>query len=73
MLSDAEITEIECIFMLIDNGVIPHATTELFLEWLSNRNTERFALLDWMLNRWVKIRVNKYHLPKRITKKKIYV
>jgi len=69
MLSDAEITEIECIFLIIDSGVIPCDTAERFLEWLSHRNIERFALLNWMMRRWVKIRVNKYHLPTRIKKK----
>ena len=34
MLNDCETTEIECIFMLIDCGVIPSFTTLRFLEWL---------------------------------------
>ena len=34
MLNDCETTEIECIFMLIDRGVIPSFTTLRFLEWL---------------------------------------
>ena len=34
MLNDCQATEIECIFMLIDNGVIPNATTFRFPEWL---------------------------------------
>ena len=65
MLSDSEITEIECIFILIDNNVIPHRVTLKFLDWLKNKNIERFALLDWMLNRWVLLRKGKYDLPKR--------
>ena len=65
MLSDAEITEIECIFMLIDNGAIPHRVTLQFLEWLQNKDIRRFELLNWMLSRWVLLRKNKYHLPKR--------
>ena len=65
MLSDSEITEIECIFILIDNNVIPHNVTLKFLDWLTNKNIERFALLDWMLNRWVLLRKGKYDLPKR--------
>ena len=65
MLSNAEITEIECIFMLIDNGAIPHRVTLQFLEWLQNKDIRRFELLNWMLSRWVLLRKNKYHLPKR--------
>ena len=65
MLSDTDITEIECIFILIDNDVISHPVTLHFLEWLTNKNVERFALLDWMLNRWVLLRKSKHHLPKR--------
>lgn len=65
MLSDSEITEIECIFILIDNNVIPHNVTLKFLDWLKNKNIERFALLDWMLRRWVLLRKRKYDLPKR--------
>ena len=63
MLSNAEITEIECIFMLIDNGAIPHRVTLQFLEWLQNKDVRRFALLNWMLSRWILLRQNKYHLP----------
>jgi hypothetical protein len=65
MLSDADITEIEGVFQLIDNGVITHDTTERFLELLSQRDIERYALLNWMLNRWTILRKNKNHLPKR--------
>ena len=65
MLSNTEITEIECIFMLIDNGAIEHRVTLQFLEWLQNKDIRRFALLDWMLSRWILLRQHKYHLPKR--------
>ena len=65
MLSYADITEIECIFLLIDNGAIKNRVTLQFLEWLQNNDIRRFALLNWMLSRWVLLRKNKYHLPKR--------
>ena len=68
MLSNAEVTEIECIFMLIDHGVIPDSVTIQFLNWLRYKNVERFALLEWMLNRWILLRQNKHHLPTRIEK-----
>ena len=65
MLSYADITEIECIFLLIDNGAIESRVTLQFLEWLQNKDIRRFALLNWMLTRWVLLRKNKYHSPKR--------
>ena len=65
MLSNIEITEIEYIFILIDHGIIPYNVTLRFLGWLKYKNVERFALLYWMLKRWVLLRKNKYHLPTR--------
>ena len=65
MLSDTEITEIECIFILIDHGVISYRVTIECLQGLKNKSIERFALLNWMLTRWVLLRKHKYHLPER--------
>jgi hypothetical protein len=65
MLSDLQIDEMECIFRLIDDGYLPDNVVNEFLDWLKIKDTERFALLNWMLLRWVYIRDHKYHLPKR--------
>ena len=65
MLSYADITEIECIFLLIDNGAIKKRVTLQFLEWLQNKDIRRLELLNWMLSRWVLLRRIEYHLPKR--------
>ena len=65
MLSDLQIDEMEFIFRLIDDGYLTDNVVNEFLDWLKIRDTERFALLNWMLLRWVYIRYNKYHLPKR--------
>ena len=65
MLNDCQTTEIECIFMLIDNGVIPPIASYRFLEWLKKNDTERYAYLNWLLMRWTVKRHNKYHLPQR--------
>ena len=65
MLSDLQIDEMEFIFRLIDDGHLPQNVTIDFLDWLKIKDTERFALLNWMLLRWVYIRYDKYHLPKR--------
>ena len=74
MLNYIEIVEIECVFVLIDNNVIPYETTERYLKWLSSNNLELFCLLNWMLTRWVHIRKHKYHLPKKnIEQRNIYL
>jgi hypothetical protein len=65
MLSDLQIDEMEFIFRLIDDGHLPQSVTIDFLDWLKTKDIERFALLNWMLLRWVYIRDHKYHLPKR--------
>tara|TARA_B110000285_G_scaffold179195_1_gene201733 strand:+ start:130 stop:351 length:222 start_codon:yes stop_codon:yes gene_type:complete len=65
MLSDLQIDEMEFIFRLIDDGHLPDTVTIDFLDWLKTKDIERFALLNWMLLRWVYIRDHKYHLPKR--------
>jgi len=65
MLDDLQIDEIEFIFRLIDDGHLPDSVTIEFLNWLEKTDTERYALLNWMLLRWVYIRDHKYHLPKR--------
>ena len=65
MLSDLQIDEMEFIFRLIDEGHLPDTVTIDFLDWLKTKDIERFALLNWMLLRWVYIRDHKYHLPKR--------
>ena len=68
MLNDCEITEIECIFVLFDHGVIPSFTISRYMDWLKKKDIERFAYLNWLLTRWVKIRRDKNHLPQRILK-----
>ena len=65
MLNDCETAEMECIFVLIDRGVVPSFTTLRFLDWLKKRDIERFAYLNWLLVRWVKIRRDKNNLPQR--------
>ena len=65
VLTDCELIEAECIFLLIDNGIISHESCVKFMRFTEIQNPEMFALLEWMLRRWVLIRQNKFHLPKR--------
>ena len=66
MLSDLQIDEMEFIFRLIDDGYLPDNVAIECLNWLEKKGVERFALLNWMLMRWVYIRKHKYHLPTRL-------
>ena len=65
MLSDCEMIEAECIFLLIDNGIVSNEVSMEFMESTYNNNYEMFVLLNWMLKRWVLLRKQKFHLPKR--------
>ena len=65
MISDCELIEAECIFLLIDNGIFSNDVCIKFMESIYHTNYEMFVLLDWMLMRWVLLRKHKFHLPKR--------
>ena len=65
VLSDCQIMETNCIFLLIDNGVIPFDVVKPFMGCMFYRNFEMYVLLDWMLERWVLLREHRFHLPKK--------
>ena len=71
MLSDCEMIEAECIFSLIDNGIVSNEVCMGFMESTYHKNYEMFVLLDWMLMRWVLLRKHKFHLPTRANKQYI--
>ena len=66
VLTDCELIEAECIFLLIDNGVLSNEKCNEFMNTIYYLQPEMYALLNWMLTRWVFLRKHKYHLPKRI-------
>jgi hypothetical protein len=51
VLTDCEIIEAECIFLLIDNGIVSNDICNEFMTSVYHKNPEMFALLDWMLMR----------------------
>ena len=67
MLSECEMIQAECIFILIDNGIVSSEVCMKFMESTYHKNYEMFVLLDWLLMRWVLLRKHKFHLPKRRT------
>ena len=73
VLTDCELIEAECIFLLIDNGILSKGKRNEFMKTIYYQNLEMYALLNWMLTRWVFLRKHKYHLPKRIRPSKQYI
>lgn len=72
-LTDCELIEAECIFLLIDNGILSNEKCNKFMNTIYYQKPEMYALLNWMLTRWVFLRKHKYHLPKRIRSSKQYI
>ena len=66
----SQITYTELSFTTIDREILPkHVTDEL------SNNTCNFNMrvyLQWLLNRWVVLRNNIYHYPKKINHKSYY-
>ena len=52
VLTDCQVLEAECIFLLIDNGIVSNDKCNEFMTSMYRKNHEMFALLDWMLMRW---------------------
>ena len=73
VLTDCELIEAECIFLLIDNGILSNEKCIKFMNTICYQKPEMYALLNWMLTRWVFLRKHKYHLPKRIRPSKQYI
>lgn len=73
VLTDCELIEAECIFLLIDNGILSNEKCNEFMKTIYYQKLEMYALLNWMLTRWVFLRKHKYHLPKRIRPSKQYI
>jgi len=72
-LTDCELIEAECIFILIDNGTLSNEKCNEFMNIIYHQKPEMYALLNWLLTRWVFLRKHKYHLPKRIRNSKQYI
>ena len=62
MLTLYQIIEVECCFLAIDQKHLPYDICYDIVGFLT-KNTEQYAYLLWLLNRWVRIRKHKYELP----------
>jgi hypothetical protein len=66
MLSDNTMTIIEGICLAIDSRNLPESYCYELIGYANQINNEALAYLLWLLNRWTLLRLNEYHLPKRI-------
>ena len=68
MLNDAQITEVEGVFLAIDSKKINDDLAFAFIDHFYDINLEQRIYLLWLLNRWVLLRKEKNHLPKRFSR-----
>ena len=64
MLNESEITETEAIFLTLDSGKCIDEHCNELIEHVM-KSFDMYCYLKWLLFRWVHIRNNKDHLPKR--------
>lgn len=65
MLTDKQITLVEGVFLAIDSKKIDYLIDEM-IENVFMISNEQGNYLLWLMERWVYLRNNKHHLPKRI-------
>ena len=65
VLSDCELIEAECMFLLIDTGIVSDELSQEFMDCIFYTNYEMYVFLNWLLTRWVLLRKHKFHLPRR--------
>ena len=65
MLTDNQITMVEAVYLAIDNGELSEEVCQGLIDNVYSQSEECHIYLIWLLNRWVKIRAHKHHLPKR--------
>ena len=65
MLTDNQITMVEAVYLAIDNGELSEEVCQRLVYNMYLQSKECHIYLIWLLNRWVKIRRYKYHLPIR--------
>ena len=65
MLTDNQITMVEAVYLAIDNGELSEELCQYLVDNMYSYDKECHIYLIWLLNRWVKIRRYKYHLPTR--------
>ena len=66
MLTDADMTIAEAIFLCIDQKKISDETADGLISRVYELNQELFIYLIWLIDRWPHLRRDVNHLPKRI-------
>ena len=65
-LSEKDIDEIHIIFTIIDRALINDEMSIKIITHYYENEYEHYIYLEWLLLRWVFLRTNRNHLPKRI-------
>ena len=65
-LSEKDIDEIHLIFTIIDRALINDEMSIKIITHYYENEYEHYIYLEWLLLRWVFLRTNANHLPKRI-------
>ena len=65
MLTDKQITMVEAVYLAIDNGELSKELCQYLVDNMYSYDKECHIYLIWLLNRWVKIRKHKHHMPIR--------
>ena len=65
-LSEKDIDEIHIIFTIIDRALISDEMSIKILTHYHENEYGHYIYLEWLLLRWIILRTNRNHLPKRI-------
>jgi hypothetical protein len=65
MLTDTEITIVEATFLAIDGDSVPHDICQWLVDKIIQKSNGGYEYLLWLVNRWVLLRSDRRHLPKR--------
>ena len=66
MLTTKELNEIETVFIMTDSNNLNPELANSLIEYFHDKNYKQFVYLEWLLCRWVRLRSNLDHLPKRL-------
>ena len=70
-MTPQQINYCELLFTIIDRKLLPkHYSSRMYYETC---NYEMQTYVDWLLNRWVLLRNNINHYPKKIDHEKVFV
>ena len=66
MLSNRQISQVECMYLAIDSKKIDDYFIPEIIEQVFKISNKQGIYLLWLMNRWTHLRKNANHLPTRI-------